>query len=112
VTAEAVERTDACAYYGRVIIEWPAPGRSPALPGWGCSIFDADTGEPIVTVTRLKMPSVTVDAQDVITADLTMLADEDGMPVLGKVPQFIDIKDGEIPSGTFPFLVTEMRVRQ
>jgi hypothetical protein len=100
------------AYYGRVIIEWPAPGRSPVLPGWGCSIFDAETGEPIVTVTRLKVPSVTADAQDVITADLTMLADENGMPVLGKVPQFIDVEDGEIPSGTFPFLVAEMRVRQ
>ena len=81
------------------------------LPGWGCSIFDAETGEQIMTATRLKVPSVTVDAQDVITADLTMLADENGMPVLGKVPQFIDVKGGEIPSGTFPFLVAEMRVR-
>ena len=100
------------AYYGRVIIEWPAPGRSGALPGWGCSILDAETGQQVVTVSRV---SVTADAEDAIRADLTMFADDNGMPVL-----FPDIDgnltiwqagDGDIKTGTFLFLVAEMRVR-
>ena len=102
-------------YYGRVIIEWPAPGRSSVLPGWGCSVFDAGTGKPVTTVEKIRIPAVTAEAEGVITCELTMFADPDGMPVL-----FPDIDgnltiwqagDGDIKTGTFLFYVAGMRVR-
>ena len=125
--AEAEVRSDeeSRVYHGRVIIEWPAPHeRRPVLPGWGCSIFDAETGKQIVTVSRIKVPGVqvTADAESVFVAELTMFADEDGKPVLfpdehpslrdrlGPTRVFVD-DDGNVRTGTFLFLVAEMRVR-
>ena len=117
-TAEAEVRSDdeRPTYCGRVIIEWPAPGRSPVLPGWGCSIFDAETGKPVVTAEKLVIPSVTATAADVITCDLTVFADEDGTPVLfpredGHVTAWPAHGGGGVKTATFPFLVAEMRVR-
>ena len=72
---------DGPAYCGRVIIEWPAPGRSPVLPAWGCAIFDAETGKPVATAEKITIPAVTASAAEVITCELTMFADEDGNPV-------------------------------
>ena len=114
------------AHYGRVIIEWPAPGRSPALPGWGCSVFDAETGKPVVTVEKIIIPAVTATATDVITCDLTMFANPDGKPLLEleRVPdphgrpghagygRIYTDGEGKIRTGTFTFPVAEMRVRQ
>lgn len=127
MTAEPDEITEAGAeapqYYGAVIIEWPAPKQvdpDRPLAGWGCSILDAGTGKQITTVEKISIPAVTADATNFITADLTMFADEDGLPVLfpepspgkpGSVKIFLDA-DGKPRAGTFPFLVAEMRVRQ
>ena len=124
--AEAVVHDDeeGPVYFGRVIIEWPKPLRpgSGALQGWRCTIYDAETGKCINSVMKIDGPSVAVhsDAQRWVTADLTMFADEAGMPVLfpdelkavpgSSVPVFMD-EDGHVRWGTFSFLVTEMRVR-
>jgi hypothetical protein len=100
---------DEPAYYGRVIIEWPAQHRKGhVLASHGCAIFDAETGKPIPAVSRA---AITADVTGFITCDLTLLADEDGKPVLDRTPQFIANRDGEIRTGVFPFLVAEMRVR-
>lgn len=108
-----------------MIIEWPAPGKqdSPyygAMPGWKCAIFDAETGKPVNTVQKIAIPAVTADAVHWVTCWLTMDADDDGKPVLfpepspgkpGSVKICVD-GDGKVRTGTFPFLVSEMRIRQ
>lgn len=131
MTTEATEagtRSDETGpvYCGRVIIEWPAPHESRPLPGWGCAILNADTGKPVTTVEKLSIPAVTADAQGAITCWLTIFTDQDGKPLLelerrprpdGKGwAELVYLRDGDmskgIATGTFPFLVAEMRVRQ
>lgn len=92
-------------YQGHIGIEWPAR-RDPSLvlPGWGCAVWDALSGKPITTVTRIELHA---SAVDVIAADVTMFADEDGQPVYTGKPH---LRDGEAIWGTFPFLVAWMRV--
>lgn len=113
--AEVQERSDETEphYYGRVIIEWPAP-RNTLLPGWGCVIIDADSGEMISTVTRLTVRSSPGRA---IECDMTMFADGNGEPVRELEPgprkgTFLPVLDGagNVRTGTFLFLVAEMRV--
>lgn len=93
-------------YRGVVVIEWPAAhGASPysAMTGWKVSVTDAVTGKPITTCTRI---TVHVDPGALVTADLVMLASEDGEPLLDGIP------DGDgTRTRTFPFVVAEMRVR-
>jgi hypothetical protein len=126
--AEAEVRSDEASPgdYGRVIIEWPAPHEGRPLPGWGCSIFDAETGRQIVTVEKIAIPAVTADASGLITCWLTMFADPDGKPLLfperrpdplgrpghiGSEILYPDEGCGGIKTGVFPFSVAEMRVR-
>lgn len=107
-------------YYGYVIIEWPAPlkpGEVRAMPGWRCAILNAETGKAITTVEEIFVPAVSA-AQRFITCELTMFADDKGMPLLeverqpGHPPGIAHLDDnGKIRTGTFPFLVAEMRVR-
>lgn len=99
-------------YQGHIGIEWPAPAEGSAslvMPGWKFSVWDALNGKPITTVTKIE---VHVPANGLVTADLTMFADLDGQPVYDGKPHIrgqADL-DGEIVTGTFPFLVAEMRV--
>lgn len=98
--------------YGYVIIEWPAPKPGPhprGMPAWGCSIFDAASGKQITTVETINIPAVRADATTWVTCWLTMFADAEGKPVLDGTPQMVD---GAVRMETFPFLVSEMRVRQ
>jgi hypothetical protein len=98
-------------YRGVVIIEWPPPTRgSPyvTMTGVAVSVFDAVTGKPIVTVMYNGI-TVRTDADGVVIADLTMIADEDGGPLFGGEPE---LDAGPYRTATFPFLVTEMRVRE
>lgn len=94
------------APYGSVILEW-APPRTGGRPMPGCltSVYDTATGEQIFTVTRIRL--IDVDANDLITADLTMYADEEGNPVAKPAWR----EDGPIMA-TFRFNVSEMRVRE
>lgn len=115
-TGPAPGKSSNCCSYGSVIIEWPPmraglSGREWAsiLPGWGCAILDAETGGMITTVEKLSIPAVTADAVGPVTVWLAMFADEDGNPVLDGKPH---VRDGEVITGTFPFFVAEMRVRQ
>jgi hypothetical protein len=65
----------------------------------------------ITTVMRAGMPlgCVTVDAAGWLTADLTMLAGDDGSPLMAGSKICPD-GNGGIRQGTFRFLVTGMRV--
>ena len=87
----------------RLIIEWPAP-RNGILPGWGVSLYDADTGAQIMTAVRL-----TVDPGDLIRATATVLADEAGNPVPHDRPA--EAGDG-IRTVDVEFEVAEMRVKE
>jgi hypothetical protein len=96
------------AYRGVVIIEWPAPyGAGPysAMHGGGATITDAVTGALLATVSRAVVTSCPAG---LVTAELTMLADADGDPLPDGPPAF---NQEETRTGTFTFLVTEMRVR-
>ena len=98
-------------YRGTVIIEWPpAVGSSPyaVMIGARVRIWDAVTGKPIATCTRADI-TVHADACALVTADLTLFTDEDGEPFYGGTPV---VRDGEVLTATFPFLVAEMRVGQ
>lgn len=108
MTTEAAEpeAVEAVTYQSYLIIEWPAPRKpdpSP-MPAWQLTLTDAVSGQQISTALRI---TVHADAEDIVTADVTMFADEDGKPVYDGKPH---IRDGEVVEGTFPFLVAEMRV--
>jgi hypothetical protein len=100
---------EGAAYRGVIIIEWPPPhGASPysSMTGWNVSVTDALTGKPITTCTGI---AVNVDVEALVTASLTMLADAFGEPLLDGRP----VPDGDgFLTGTFPFLVSEMRVAE
>jgi hypothetical protein len=63
------------------------------------------SGEQLLNVTDIRL--VHADAAHFVTADLVMLADEDGNP--SAKPQ---TRDGEIILGAFRVNVSEMRVKQ
>jgi hypothetical protein len=97
---------------GAVIIEWPAPPQHGVggIVGQMVAVYDAFTGDepapkPIATVSRIGLH---VSMDEMVTAYVTLFADEDGNPVLDGEPH---VRDGEILTGTFRFLVAEMRVR-
>lgn len=95
--------------YGTVILEWPkAAGDGRIMPGWRTSVFDALTGEPITTASKVRI--VDVDASYGVTADLTLLADPDGRPVTGGSTVYPG-EDGKIRTGVFRYFVSEMRIR-
>jgi hypothetical protein len=95
-------------YCGLVSIEWPAPtGGSiyACMLGREVKVTDAASGKLITTCLDL---TVHANAGALVTADLTLLADEDGEPLLEGKP----VLDGkEIRTGVFPFVVAEMKVR-
>jgi len=94
-------------YQGAIAVEWPEPRpgyECAPMSGWGVAVFDALNGRQITTVTRLEIHA---RANDAVTADVTMYADEHGQPVYTGPPR---IRDDEVVTGTFPFLVAEMRV--
>jgi hypothetical protein len=94
-------------YRGVIIIEWPpGTGKGPysAIVARLMSITDAMTGKPIRTCVHAEI-HVAMDA--LVTAELTLFTDEDGEPLFDSEPL---LRDGEVVTGVFPFLVAEMRV--
>lgn len=109
MTAQEPEAGEPEPYRGVIAIEWPAPvGTGPysAVSGRSVSIADAVSGKPVTTCSRL---TVRADVAEIVTADLILFADADGNPVLDGAPV---PGDDEILTGTFTFVVAEMRVRQ
>jgi hypothetical protein len=95
-------------YRGVISIEWPAPAGGSiyaCMLGRGVRITDAATGRPFDNCSEI---AVHADPGALVTADLTLLADKDGEPLLdGRVVT----RDGEPLTAVFPFVVSEMRVR-
>jgi hypothetical protein len=112
-------KPDGFDYWGYVIIEWPAfpQGKHPKpIPGWGCVLINAETGRQFNTCRKIELHA---DTENIITADLTMFADGDGKPAFELEPgdakgslKIPALEDGRIREGTFPFFVSEMRVRE
>lgn len=92
---------------GSVIITWPNPG-GPPVPVTNTVLIDADTGKKILTATALVVRSNVAD--NGVYADLTLICDPDGKPYLDKVGAVRFDADGNVRTGTFRFLVAEMRV--
>lgn len=91
--------------HGSVIIEWPAPrGEGRPMPGWDVAVYDAASGRQMLNVMRATL--VSAEPENLVTADLTMLADEDGNPAAEP-----HLRDGHVITGVFRFLIAEMRVR-
>lgn len=112
----AVRPPDGADYWGLIVIEWPAapavtperPGPRP-MPAWQVLIYDAADGQPIVTAERAVI--CVVDANSWTAADLTMFCDDEGKPVL-RGGTFYPDENGKLRTGTFRYLISEMRVRQ
>lgn len=95
-------------YRGVIAIEWPAGAGSPyaCMIGRLAAVSDAVSGKPILTCSGI---TVHVGVDELVTADLTLFAGEDGEPLFDGNPYL----DGdEIRTAVFPFLVAEMRVRE
>lgn len=92
---------------GKVIIEWPADCR-PAIPGWALCVYDADTGTQITTVTGMVI--IHAPADGVVWAQMTIFTTADGKPIFSGTDEIV-FRDGEALTGTFPFWVQGMRVR-
>lgn len=91
---------------GRIVVEWPKPEGAPTQPHL-MTIFDADTGEQWLDVTRMVIDA-NCDAKTV-RAHLTRLVDDDGEPIGGRrSPVFA--RDGSIQTATFVCVITETRV--
>jgi hypothetical protein len=93
------------SFEGAVTIEWQAADAG-TLPGWRFWISDGD-GTVIPTVTGLVLH---VDAENATWAEVTMFADAAGRPDCTGQP--LNVHDGEAVTGTFPFLVANMGVRE
>lgn len=99
---------------GSVIIAWPKR-REGILPGFAeATVTDVATGRPIITQFDL---AVHASAEDqAFIAEMTMLCDEDGNPVVFKTGREVLAArydaDGRILMRRFRWLVTEMKAWQ
>ena len=95
-------------FEGSVTIEWSRTENG-VLPGWRFAVRSED-GSLITTVTELAIHAT---ATDLTVVDLVMFADDDGRPLLTAGPALKPGPDGdEIRTGTFRFLVADMRVAE
>jgi len=96
---------------GEIGIEWPRAtfGAGWAVPGWRLSPFNTDG--PINTISRITLHA---DALSIVWAEVTMFVGEDGRPLYrsDRIQRLRLDDDGKPVTGTFRFLVTEMRVAQ
>lgn len=95
-------------FAGTIIITWPQ-SRGGVLPGWAITLTDEVTGGPIRTVTALRVV-LNAAADELVWAECEMFADADGKPILNGEP--LVAPEGMPLTGTFPFLVSEMRVAE
>lgn len=96
-------------FEGVIIIGWPRPSGYAVqdLDGWKVTVR-LRGGAQVTTVTSM---TIHAGAQDAVWAELEMFAGEDGRPLFTGDPVTAPGPDGEILTGVFPFLVSEMRVR-
>jgi hypothetical protein len=98
---------------GRLIITWPAASFG-VVNGWGVTLHDADTGEQIVTVTRLAI--VLGDDEGFgggpVEAVLTALTDANGKLLPAGAPVVPDETGEGFRTAVFRYAVSEMRVAE
>lgn len=102
---------------GQVVITWPKPiGQFPgALISDRVSITNADTGQPILTVTEFTAFNVHAEVGYIVVAELVTLADADGRPILdgSEINERMSVADnGDIATTTSWWRVAEMRVAE
>lgn len=114
---DAVRELFAPPTIGHLIIEWPAPSpHGIPLHNHGMRAYDYDTGAELVTATGIRIDLGGTNWNgEIITADLTMLANADGQPLAAGEPvQPQRNEDGtpgtDIATGVFRYEVMEMRV--
>jgi len=103
--------TGAPGYWGYVVLEWPGPVKTLTFPramaAREVAVYDAADGTPITTVEKII---VRASADGWVIAEMTMLADPEGAPVLNGTTVWPD-EHGNIRTGVFRYLVAGMRVR-
>jgi hypothetical protein len=123
---------------GRVVITWPRPeprATPPLLGNWGVEFREYETGQVITTGFKAAIVMGTDRAwkPDALIVDLTLLADENGDPIIGETcgellalnraesdeyrawrdsPQETrgEFTGDPVRTGVFRYLVAEMRV--
>lgn len=90
-------------FQGYLTIVWPKPG-----PTFGelIELFDADTGQRITSVLEMKVHAA---PRNMVTAELLMLVNERGEPLPADARPIRAEGSEEAATGTFRWLVTEMR---
>jgi hypothetical protein len=104
--AEAHEWDDAI---GEIGIEWPPHAQRTrwAIAGWGVAPFNAEGF--ITTISEITLHA---KASGIIWAEVAMFTDEAGQPIYRTPAKLHLAEDGRPVTGTFRFLVTEMRVAE
>lgn len=94
---------------GEIGIEWPvhAQGTRWAIAGWGVSPFNADG--PVTTISEVTLHA---KASGILWAEVVMFTDEDGQPIYRTPAKLHPGEDGKPVTGTFRFVVTEMRIAE
>jgi hypothetical protein len=97
---------------GRLTITWPKAGQS-HLFGGRIVLHDADSGEQILSALSFDLV-VHADAKELITADVTMLATADGLPLPADAKPVIvgEGDSAEVATGRFRWAVAEMRIAE
>lgn len=100
---------------GQIVITWPKPvGQFPgAVVADRVSITNAETGQPILTVTQVNAFNIHAKVGHLVVAELVTLADADGRPILdsSEINKRISVADnGDIATTTSWWHVAEMRV--
>ena len=110
VTEDDSTETEPQSFDGVLGIKWPASpvATDRSLLGWQVSPFDADG--PVNTILEFTLHA---KATGLIWIEATMFADDAGKPVLHTRPPGYQllVEDGKPVTGTFRFLVIEMRVQ-
>lgn len=102
---------------GHIVITWPKPvGRFPGiLVSNQVAITNADTGQPILTVTEFTTFNVHTKAGYIVVAELATFADADGRPILdgSEINERLVVADnGDIATTTSWWNVAEMRIAE
>lgn len=102
---------------GQIVITWPKPvgGFPGVLVSNQVAITNADTGQPILTLTEFTTFNVHAEAGYLVVAELVTLADADGRPILDstEINERMAVADnGDIATTTSRWRVAEMRIAE
>lgn len=95
---------------GAVIITWPR-ATGCGISAWGATVHDVETGAQWLDVLSMR---ITVNPRDnILTADIERLIDEDGNPGPARHGRAVPTEDGSgYRTAVFRYVVAEMRIAE